>query len=392
VLISTDIRNFLDLDFQLSKDCYFSPSYAPIIDPADINRGTCVEDVACPNTLYEFSWSGDEVTISKKLKKIITRSEYKNIIKHFTKKNILQVYDNHEHVYLLHGGGIDSLFLLSLISNLNLLSRTTIITVINNLSEEKNSLKDKNRWKHFCSSIDYARTKGAKHEQFYFNQQDYIDIILHKDYRHCTEYITSWLLDKFNKSVFIMGGAGNHVLLHKDFILKEIYMANPPKKTIDISKNYMHILSLEKINTIPNRPIHNHFLLNKKQYQWNTNGNKIMSPMADYNILESFFGLKWQTFTVEDSISVNFAKELISEFDPIVLNFITTECVTEYDSLSGFEIDFDKIKNKMTIPPLKHNAEGLNYIKHMLDKSLSSKKIHSNVITAIKMLHWIYKK
>lgn len=392
--IVTDIKS---LKYnQLSRDIYFRPSNAPIVNIADVNAGSCFDGYYVPTGSYKFYQAGSRITVEQE-ECDLTLLEYADMIWTEMGQSIKHIYDCHPEVTLCYSGGIDSMVVLSYLMAYGFLPRTRVISFENHTQNDKECLQ--NNVDKRASIVELLDSLPVKSTSWARVTDD--DIAHGFNYQNLANfkcYATNSLLRAHQDTAFLFGFHGNQALLHKACFVDELILNNPDN--VNAVRDYFLTNKDFYTQSLVNYDINKEKIgvarTHMLQKPWacldHMNGNRVYGPIANDRIFQALRKLDFSNISVDTIADAKLARELINRNVGSQLDqYIITEGLSDNDILKDSLIPLSKLNlDLLTIPPgLTHNQEGVDYINYEINNAHASGAIAINALAAVKMLQWV---
>lgn len=394
--IVTDIAQLKSV--QLSRQIYFRPSNAPLIDVSDANLGSCFEGYTIPTASFVYAKTPSGITCTKQSPNI-NLDQYVDQLYLDIQDSIKNIYQENTEVTLCYSGGIDSMVLLSYIMSQGWLSRTNILCFENITQTHKLSLHNNSSNKEkLVGLLGTLKSKVKSISWHSITIQDLVNSFNFYNLEHLKCYSTNSILQKYKNTAFIFGFHGNQIFLHKPVFVDEMLLAGSSTieevtKLLDSSDSFytqsLHGYNIGKERVGIDRT---HMLLKPWSLLDYTNGNRVYSPIGNNLTFDLLRSLDFSTVTLTDVAHVTVARQIIDRNVGRVLdNYVGIEGVYDGDVLTDMAIPRSMLDQKLlTIPSnLSHNQEGIEYINYELARSEVTGNIAINTLVAIKMLNWL---
>jgi len=376
----------------LNHEIYFSPSGSPLITAHNTAQGTCYQDWIIPSA---------SVFIDTKLRYVeqhITVDQYQQLMAKKLLDTVRQIYQRHNRVYLSYSGGIDSMTILSAVLALGLASRTTLVVFENHSQSHQDCLhQDSERQCLVDEVCQQVQTLGAMMETEIITVNDLL-ISMQYGLVETKCYVTHTLLRKHADRAWMFGHHGNQLYLHKDVFLDEILYCTPyrqleVKKAITANEYYTKNLKNYTFDR-PLVPLHQRHLMLKPWARLNGfNGCKIYSPIGpDNETFDWCRSVDFSTISAGTITQALVARWIIDYNNQSWLTeYITTESVTDMDTLGPVDLPIDQIDPAQLVVPqnLNHHPDGLDWLDRELAQAKDTGRIAINTMVSLKNLAWM---
>jgi len=382
---------------QLSRDIYFRPSNAPLVNINDSTQGSCFDGYTIPTGSFIYDKDNTGIRYTEQITNLNLLS-YIDYVWVNINTTIHKIYQTHKEVTLCYSGGIDSMVLLSYIIAQGLLSRTNIICFENHTQTDILALHNNTSNKEkVLKLLDTIKSQVISIKWLKITTKDIADSFNAGNYEHLVCYTTNTILQQHKDTAFIFGFHGNQVFLHKSVFVDELLLQGvitPTEVNQVLSNNNFYTQSLIGYDVDRKKPgvKCTHMVLKPWSTLDYTNNNRLYSPIGSditFNLLRS---LDFKTVTINNIANVTVARNIINRNIGLTLDsYIGVEGVFDSDILKDTLIPLSLLNPELLVIPkeLTHNQEGIDYIKYELAQSKVSGVIPINVLTSIKMLNWI---
>lgn len=381
-----------DLKHQLlNENIYYSPSSSPLVSVNNTELGSCYQDWIIPSASII-------IDTNQLLTQHLTLEEYQNFIGNKIQDTIAEIYKKHSRVYLAYSGGIDSQVILSAVINLNLISRTTLVVFENHSQSSDDCLhQDLDRKRLVDEVCQHVKNLGAEIEYQIISIDDLISAA-NQGLAELKCYATYALLTRNPGRAWMFGYHGNQLLLHKSVYFDEILYRCPEKKTqIEsvIAKDIFYTKNLKSYQIDKKlTPLHQcHLMLKPWHLLDGINGCRIYSPIGpDNHTFDQCRSIDFQQVHPGVIADADVARWLIDYYNQNWLNsFITTESMSDMDTLKPVEIPIDHINTDvLTLPTnLCHHPKGAEWILNEIEKAKTKRQIPINTLVSLKNLSWL---
>lgn len=382
----------------LSREIYFRPTNAPLINVANSSLGTCFQGYTIPTASYIYTDTEHGIVCTRQATDL-NLVDYTNLVHGNIQKSIEKIYQDHNEVTLCYSGGIDSIVLLSYIIRYDLLSRTNIICFENHSQSSSMTMHNNQSNKEkVIELLDKIKPQVKSIQWLTFGVEDIANSFNHGRLEHLKCYTTNALLQRFHNTAFVFGNFGNQILLHKSVYVDELILqgslSNDDLSRLLSSDANFYMQSLYGYNVDKEKVGFDQVHLLQKPWTLldRTNDNRVYNPIGSQQNFDLVRSLDFQTVTFNDLANATVARKIMNwNVDTDLDEFVGVESEFDHDSLNPCMVPVSLLNpDLLTVPStLTHHQEGVEYIYYELDRAKISGEIAVNTLTSIKMLNWI---
>lgn len=387
---------------KLSREIYFRPESFPLTDPFDYRKSSCFVNWFVPTASFIFEVCGNSINVSTVENDLSLASYITDLYDQITQE-ILNLYQNHDTVYLHYSGGIDAIVSLSFLIKLNLLHKTKILTY-RSIQPDSNSVYFDNNVnnqlkvraiKNLFSDLGDQLLETIVSE---VTPADLLSVINTEPHNRAVAYCTTTMLKRYTDGAHFGGHYGNQSFLHWFPFVDDLLLAghqiddynNLCNDPTTYSKIHVKSYGVSK-DVIPLRD--KHLLLRTRMSLVNGSGATFYHPLMNNHVAQNIRRLNYKEINFDYLLNARLARQLIHENCGAQLDSYIVSDGADGDVIVQMDLEYDKIDPAIfdTFTDLNHNAEGIQWHKYEINLAEKSGRMPVNTLISFKAIETLHK-